>query len=176
LALAVLVTVALGSFAPPARADTGEVTMSGLAFTPETITVQMSEGEPEQPAPHAHVNFVNRDQGVEHVVAFDDRSIAVGSSGRLTAGGPPYTVIFEEPGMFLFRCEIHPGMAGTVVVTAPAGSDREEREGGDGSGTSVGLLIAVAAVAAATGAAAVLLVGRRRRTAEPEKPGRRPTR
>ena len=166
--------LSLASVATPARADTGEVTMAGTAFSPETITVRLSEGEPEQPAAHAHVNFVNRDEGVEHTVSFDDRSVAVGSSGRL-ATGQTYTVIFEEPGMFLYRCEIHPNMAGTVMVTPPAKSESEGDDDG-GSGTSLGLLIGVAVVAAATGAAAVLLVRRGRRTAEPEKPGRRPSR
>ena len=166
--------VALASVAVPARAATGEVTMAGVAFTPETLTVQLSEGEPELPEAHAHVNFVNRDQGVEHTVSFDDRSVAVGSSGRLSAG-QTYTVVFEEAGTFLYRCEIHPNMAGTVVVTPLAASSREDGED-DGSGTSVGLLIVVAAVAAATGAAAVLLARRGRRTAEPRKSGTRPTR
>ena len=173
--LVALGAVALASLALPARADTAEVTMAGTAFAPETVTVQLSEGEPEQPAAHAHVNFVHRDEGVEHTVSFDDRSVAVGSSGRLAAG-QTYTVIFEEPGNFLYRCEIHPNMTGTVVVTAPAASSRDEGdEEEDGSGTSIGLLVAVAAAAAATGAGAVLLV-RRRRTPEPETAGRRPTR
>jgi plastocyanin len=176
LALLALTTLALGSVAPPARAETAEVTTAGLAFSPETVTVQLSEGEPELPEAHAHVNFVMRDEGVEHTVFFDDRSVAVGSSGRLGAG-QTYAVVFEEPGTFLYRCEIHPHMSGTVVVTPAAASAREESEDDDGgSGTSIGLLIAVAAVAAGTGAGAVLLVRRRGRTVEPEKPGRRPSR
>ncbi len=173
LALA-LVSVTLASVATPARATTAEVTIAGMAFSPETATVELTEGEPELPDAHAHVNFLMRDEGVEHTVSFDDRSVLAGSSGRLSAG-QSYTVVFEEPGTFLYRCEIHPHMTGTVVVT-PLMASREEGDDSDGSGANVALLLAVAALAAATGAAAVLLVRRGSRTAGPRKPGKGATR
>ena len=173
-ALIALAALALAWAASPARAATGEVTMAGTAFNPETVIVQLAEGEPEQPAAHAHVNFVHRDAGVEHTVSFDDRSIAVGSSGRLSAG-QTYTVVFEEPGTFLYRCEIHPDMEGTVVVTPVASREEDDADGG-GSGTNIGVLLAVAAAAFATGVGAVFLVRRGRGTAEPQQAGKRPTR
>ena len=173
-----LLAVTLSAVVTPAAAATAEVTIAGMAFSPETVTVEVTEGEAELPRAHAHVNFVMRDEGVEHTVSFDDRSLAAGSSGRLSAG-QTYVLDFEEPGTFLYRCEIHPNMTGTVVVTSPAASARDQGDGDeDGSGTGVALLIVVGALAAATAVAAVLLllVVGRRRSGEQRKPGTRPTR
>jgi plastocyanin len=168
--------VALAAVTTPAWATTGEVTIAGMAFSPEPVTVELTEGEPEQPQPHAHVNFVMRDEGVQHTVFFEDRTVAVGSSGRLSAG-QTYVVEFEAPGTFLYRCEIHPNMTGTVLVTAPAASSRNEADGEEeGSGASIGILLLVAGLAAAAGGVAVLLVRGRRRAAGAEKAGTRPTR
>lgn len=171
-----LVGVALASVATPARATTAEVTIAGMAFSPETVTVELTEGEAELPESHAHVNWVMRDEGVEHTVSFDDRSVAVGSSGRLSTG-QSYAAIFEEPGTFAYRCEIHPDMTGTVVVTAPATSSPDEADGdGDASGTGIGIVLVVAALAAGTAVAAVLLVWRARRPTGLDERGKRPTR
>jgi plastocyanin len=170
-----LVSMAVASVATPAGAATAEVTIANMAFSPQTVTVELTAGEEELPDLHAHVNFVMRDEGVQHTVSFDDRSVALGSSGRLSAG-QTYSVIFEEPGTFLYRCEIHPDMTGTVVVTSPAKASRDEAEGDDeGSGTGIGLLLAAAALAAGAAAGAIVLLRRRRRPAGPET-GRRPTR
>jgi plastocyanin len=168
--------VALASVVTPARATTAEVTIAGMAFSPETVTVELTEGEAELPESHAHVNWLMRDEGVEHTVSFDDRSVAVGSSGRLSTG-QSYTVIFEEPGNFAYRCEIHPDMTGTVVVTSPASSSRDETDpDGDASGTSIGIVLVVAVLVAATALAAVLLVRRARRPTGLDKRDKRPTR
>ncbi len=171
-----LSTVALTSVAVPARADTADVTIANTAFSPETVTVKATGGEPEEPGIHAHVNF-RMDDRVEHTVLFDDPSVAGGSSGRLSFG-QVYSVLIEAPGTYDYRCEIHPNMTGTIVVTAPENPavDEEEAEKGDGSGTNLGVLVAVAALAAGTGAAVVLLVQRRRRNAGSQQSGTRATR
>lgn len=152
----------LGTQAFPARADTLEVTMANLAFSPESATVKMEPGEPAFPRPHAHVNFVQRDQGAVHTVSFDDRSVGVSSSGQLAAG-QVFPVIIEREGTYIYRCEIHPTMTGTVIVT-PVAPPPDEAD--DGSGTTIVLVMVVVTVLAA--AVAAFLVVRRRRAAGAE--------
>jgi plastocyanin len=167
----VLLGVALAAVAAPAGAGTADVTIANMAFSPETVTVELAEGEPEFPGPHAHVNWLMRDEGVEHTVSFDNRSLGSGSSGRL-GPGQVHSVVFEEPGTFLYRCELHSNMTGVVVVTAPPAAD----EGDDGSGTNVAIVIGGATLAAATVAAAIFLVRRPRRAGGAQGTAKRPTR
>lgn len=155
-----LLGMALVSGVTPARADTADVRISNLAFNPETVTVEGSADDDGVSGVHAHVNWHMDDPGVEHTVAFDDPSVA-SSSGRLAAG-QVYNAVFEAPGTYTYRCEIHPEMTGTVVVRFSPGD--QARDGGSGSGAAV--VAAAAAIAVAT-IAALLLLRRRssRRTA-----------
>lgn len=165
-----LAGVVLTSVATWARADTVDVTVVNMAFSPETVTVEASVGEPETPA---HVNWLVRDQGVEHTVSFDDQNTVAGSSGRLSAG-QTYSVVFDQAGTYTYRCEIHPAMVGTVVVVGPRSTPGDEDDAG--SGTNLALLVGGAGLVAATGAAAFLLVRRTRRPDGSQGPGPRPTR
>ncbi|HWC11069.1 MAG TPA: hypothetical protein VG455_07595 [Acidimicrobiales bacterium] len=160
--------------ATPARAGTAEVPIADMAFSPETGTGEAEAGEPDFPAFHAHVNFLMRDEGVEHTVSFDDRALGVGSSGRLAAG-QVYPVIIERVGTFTYRCEIHSTMTGTVVVTEPAAATEPEGDVGGGSGTSVAVTVTVAVLVTVV-AVAVLVLLRRRRAADAPRPARRSTR
>ena len=114
-----------------------------------------------------------RDQGVEHTVSFDDHNTAAGSSGRLSSG-QTYSVVFDQAGIYSYRCEIHPAMAGTVVVVGPRSTPGDEDDAG--SGTNLALLVGGAGLVAATGAAAFFLVRRTRPPGGSEGPGQRPTR
>lgn len=171
---AVAVLGVLTCTATPARAGTAEVTIADMAFSPEAVTVEAAAGEAEFPALHAHVNFLMRDEGVEHTVSFDDRALGAGSSGRLAAG-QVYPVVIERVGTFTYRCEIHPTMTGTVVVTEPAAAPERQPDADGRSGTSVAITITVAVLLSTLAVAALVLL-RRRRAADTSQPARRSTR
>jgi plastocyanin len=154
----VLLGVALASAATPARAGTADVTIANRAFSPPTVTVEAVAGEPELPDLHAHVNFVQSDQGLEHTVTFDDQNFVVESSGRLSPG-QVYKFVLTHTGTFTYRCEIHPEMTGTVVVTAASTDARIA--GHEGSGATVAIVIVVGAVIVALAVATSLVVRRR---------------
>jgi len=81
-----------------------EVTISGLAFSPATLTVTVGDT----------VTWTNRDP-VGHTVTgtgFDTGTIAGGASASVT---------FANAGTFAYVCTIHQSMAGTVVVKASGG-------------------------------------------------------
>ena len=152
VAAAVLATALVAS---PAGADTLNVTISGLAFSPASAPVQMVAGEPGFPAAHAHVKWTMADPGTEHTVTFDDPRLT--SSARL-APGQAHEVVFSAAGTFPYRCTIHPAMTGTVMVSPPlaapaasaptaAASGEEEGDGGSG-GVAVPILLGLAVLAA----------------------------
>ncbi len=165
----VLLGVALALLATPASAGTAEVTIANRAFSPRTVTVEAVAGEPELPELHAHVNFVQSDEGLEHTVTFDDARSTVEPSGRLSPG-QVYNVVLTHVGTFTYRCEIHPEMTGTVVVTAASTEPR--RAGDEGSGATVAVLLGVGAVMAASAVAALLVVRRLRSTGRPATAGK----
>jgi plastocyanin len=98
----------------PASAETAYVSISGNAFTPSSVRVQMGPPELSFPQAHAHVQFVMVDQGTQHNVTFDDPSIP--PSPNLSAS-EIHDAVFTAPGTFAYGCTIHPSMRGTVVVT-----------------------------------------------------------
>ena len=119
-----LATVAIGlivvggqRLTRPAEAETANVEIVNNGFSPQTVRVLMTEGEPGFPGMHAHVNWYMLDAGTEHTVTFDDQRLP--SSDRMSKGGG-HGVVFSEAGTFTYFCSIHPGMRGTVVVMAPA--------------------------------------------------------
>ena len=73
--------------------------------------------------PGTPVTFVNLDQGVAH---------NVGGTGwgnyEDMQGGDMYTATFDEPGIYPFACNYHPGMTGAIVVGGGTGA---------GNGTTV---------------------------------------
>jgi YVTN family beta-propeller protein len=84
-----------------AAAASTSVTIDKFAFSPASITVKAGQA----------VTFTNNDS-VTHTAtsttgAWDSGEIATGSS---------YTVTLNQPGMYTYRCDIHPFMQGTVVV------------------------------------------------------------
>ena len=81
------------------------VTISGLAFSPPSVTV--NEGDT--------VTWTNED-GMPHT--------ATGSGGSFDTGtladGASAAVTFDTAGTFAYICSIHPTMTGTVIVEAAA--------------------------------------------------------
>jgi plastocyanin len=88
------------------------VSISGFAFHPPTVTVNVGDT----------VTWTNKDSIAHTATAnngsFDTEAIGPGSSDSVT---------FNSAGTFGYHCEIHPSMHGTVVVEAAS-------TGGGGSG------------------------------------------
>jgi len=100
LAAALLVAFPLASSAAPAPAT---VHIKNFMFVPAAITV----------APGTAITFVNDDQE-PHTVTANDKSFD--SEGLDT--NQKFTHVFAKAGTFLFFCEVHPYMHGTVIVKA----------------------------------------------------------
>jgi plastocyanin len=143
----------------PAQAETANVNIINMTFSPQTVQVGATAGEPGFPDLHAHVNWVMSDSATEHTVTFDDPRL--GSSGRL-ATGQAHNVVFPDPGTFAYRCTIHPAMTGTVVITAAATA-----AGGGGSGNNVTLIVGATLLVGGLCVGAVLLRRRAHRRREP---------
>ena len=88
---------------PTAPAGTS-VRMAGSRFEPATLAV----------AAGATVRWFNDDALPHTVTAADDSW----DSGNLPPGDS-FERRFDSPGTYAYFCSYHPGMAGTIVVTAP---------------------------------------------------------
>ena len=78
------------------------VALKNIEFNPKTITVP----------PGATVTWTNEDTTAHDVTGSDFKS---GSSGGLKPGNK-FSHPFNRMGTFKYRCTVHPGMEGTVVV------------------------------------------------------------
>jgi len=103
------VTVEDGASAPePASesdgtgANSATVTIQGFAFDPPTIEVSVG----------TTVTWVNRDEA-PHTATGDDGGFDTGQLDQGQSG----SVTFDQAGSFAYRCNFHPDMRGTVVVT-----------------------------------------------------------
>ncbi len=79
----------------------GQVWMQNIQFVPSTINISVN----------GSVTWTNKD-ATTHDVTADDGSFV---SGNINPGGS-YTHQFTTAGTYNYRCTIHPGMSGTVVV------------------------------------------------------------
>ncbi len=101
--LAALLAAALAAaFAAPAAAGaaTRAVTLKNIAFTPKKVTIAKGD----------RVVWRWRDGGITHNVT----SGRFEGSGNRSSGS--YGVTFRRAGTYSYRCTLHPGMSGTVVV------------------------------------------------------------
>ena len=102
IGLALLLSlVAAGAVAAPAapQVKASKVTIEGMRFEPETLTVQRGE----------RVVWVNKDL-VPHTVtsaAFDSRVIAPNGS---------WSFVAKKPGRYEYVCKLHPTMKATLIV------------------------------------------------------------
>jgi plastocyanin len=79
----------------------GAATLANRAFTPDEIDVAVG----------TTVTWMNTD-----TVSHTSTSDGVGwDSGNVAPGGQ-FSFAFQSAGSFPYRCAIHPGMVGTVVV------------------------------------------------------------
>src|ERR1700745_3009744 len=80
---------------------TNEVWMQNTAFTPSSITV----------AVNTTIKWTNKD-GMNHTVT---STTGLFDSGNISSGGV-YSRQFTATGTYPYKCTIHPGMTGTVIV------------------------------------------------------------
>src|SRR5919201_2215920 len=99
--------------APPASTSGGQtasgvtkVDMKNIQFSPKTVTVKKG----------ATVEWTN-DDSVNHDVTKQAGPGPQFSSGSGNlASGDTYKVTFNTAGTIKYRCTVHPGMSGTIVV------------------------------------------------------------
>ena len=121
--LAALAGCSNGSGSPSSTSDGNEAGTAGVSLGAPTERVTATDQLVFSPATqHAHVGDIVRwtNPGtVPHTVTFETQPKLTDPSNL--APGDTWDVKFSEPGTFFYYCSIHPGMAGTVVVTPPAG-------------------------------------------------------
>ncbi len=103
-----IVVFVLGSCAaanPPAQAQLGgtkpvNVELKQLKFSPKALRV----------APNSKINFVWK-ENVAHNIVF-----STGGFKSKTQNKGTYTVELKKPGTYKYKCTLHPGMEGSIVV------------------------------------------------------------
>lgn len=97
------------SATPPPDADL-TVDAVDMAFSTDTIT--LTAGEPTT------LYFRNLDGAPHNIAIYTDESASeelfIGET--ITDDAVVYEIPALEPGTYFFRCDVHPDMAGTVVV------------------------------------------------------------
>jgi plastocyanin len=100
--------IALFAVRTPAGAADQAVSINALAFSPTSVSINVGDT----------VTWTNNEVGVQHTVTSD--SGAELSSGLLSTG-QTYAHQFNTAGTFPYHCNVHPTMAGTVVVQQQTG-------------------------------------------------------
>jgi plastocyanin len=91
-----------GGVTDPQPVPTTSVSLQNIAFSPGAIRV----------TPGATVQFTNND-GIAHNVTFSSASITGATD---FASGTRSVVMPVAPGTYAYRCTIHAGMTGSVMV------------------------------------------------------------
>jgi plastocyanin len=91
----------------PAAAADEDVDISGFAYAPGTVTVNVGDS----------VTWTNAD-AQSHTASADDGSFDTSAIGTGDTG----SVTFSSAGTFAYHCEFHPNMTGTVVVQGSSGT------------------------------------------------------
>lgn len=103
------ILLALLAFQGSAGAADASVSISGLAYNPASVTINVGDS----------VTWTNNDAGVPHTVTSDSGTEL--NSPNLNAG-QTYVNQFDAAGTYTYHCTIHPTMAGTVIVQQAAAS------------------------------------------------------
>lgn len=82
------------------RPDDAVVELVGLDFKPASLTVMIGR----------RVRWQWTDSVVHNIISDDFASLA-------PTGGGSYAVTFDRAGTFPYRCTLHTGMDGTIIVT-----------------------------------------------------------
>ncbi|MDO8472068.1 MAG: cupredoxin family copper-binding protein [bacterium] len=97
-----------GSSAKPSASQTSTVpaasntvTIADSNYSPATLTVKVGDT----------VTWVNQDS-VSHTATASDNSFGTG----MLSPGQSGTVTFSKAGTFVYHCQIHPSMTGTIIV------------------------------------------------------------
>lgn len=94
-----------GSATQPSSSQTpvakNTVIMANMSYSPATLTVKVGDT----------VTWTNNDS-LEHSATAGDNSFDTG----LLSPGESGTVTFSKAGTFVYHCQIHPSMTGTIVV------------------------------------------------------------
>ncbi|MCB1389648.1 MAG: cupredoxin family copper-binding protein [Rhodobacteraceae bacterium] len=85
-----------------AHAATNNVSIQGMTFQPQMITVAVGDT----------VRWTNMD-GAPHTATFSERGMDTGRLSRGQSG----EVTFSRAGTYDYVCAIHPSMRGRVIVT-----------------------------------------------------------
>lgn len=142
----------------PASGADGTVAMSGFAFDPATVTIEVGDS----------VTWENQD-GVAHTATGSDGAFDTATVG----GGQSATVTFDAAGTFAYTCSIHPTMQGSVVVEAasaptdapnitPAPTDAVPPDR-DGDAEPIGIIAALLAILGVSMAVGTVAFDRRAR-------------
>lgn len=105
-----------GGETPPPGDGGMTIVAEGVAFDTETLTLPAGE--------EVSLEFDNRDQGTVHNVAIYENEADAQAQGNALFDGQditgPATTTYEfeapPPGEYLFQCDVHPDMNGTVVA------------------------------------------------------------
>ena len=92
-----------------------EVVISAFTYNPDPVRVRV--GEP--------VVWTNRDGGVPHTV-----TAPKGWDSKIMEWGDTFSMTFDEPGVYVYICTLHPPRQGISFAPPPG----EELAGGGGQG------------------------------------------
>lgn len=98
---------------------TQEVTLDGLNFHPRTLEVEVGttvRWVSEDAVLHTVTSGEQGTQGVPGVSEGESAEVSGLFDQDMPDGGSTFTFTFDEPGTYPYFCEIHPGMAGEIVV------------------------------------------------------------
>lgn len=93
----------------PAAAVSHSVSISGFAYSPQTITVAAGDS----------ITWTNQDEA-PHTVTTTSGPQAINSP--TLSKGQSFTFTFTAPGTYSYYCAVHPDMRAQVVVTPPVAS------------------------------------------------------
>ncbi len=101
-----MTSVALLLSVAPAAAQSRVVTISGFAFQPQSLSVQLGDT----------VTWHNSD-AASHTATADGGKWG---TSAIASGGNSAPILMDAVGAFPYHCAIHPGMTGTIVVLGAA--------------------------------------------------------
>ncbi|MBI5949065.1 MAG: cupredoxin domain-containing protein [Chloroflexi bacterium] len=156
---AIVLAGSLALWDTPARAANQQVSISGAAFSPATLTISVGD----------KVTWQNNDANLTHTASSDAGVSPAFDTGGISGGATSSAVTFSQAGTFAYHCTIHPGMQATIVVQAAAAATPAVPKTGtglaadDAGGSSLflPLFAAGAALVAASGAFAFVAARRR---------------
>lgn len=101
-----------GNTSSPASAGSGSVVMmepgdapAGYVFSPSTLTVKAG----------TTVTWKDADS-MAHNILGQGNAAGLINYGASAPGTGPYKVTFTKPGTYHYRCTLHPGMVGQIIV------------------------------------------------------------